>query len=385
MKSTFWQLDFVPILKSRLLAENSLIQVVLGPRQVGKTTGVLQCLKTIKKPHLYVTADEVLSPTPLWLEEQWQKAFDLDPSGILVVDEIQKIPEWTSVLKKLWDRQKRSSDSRLKVVVLGSSSLQIQKGLSESLTGRFETIYRLQWNYHESRQISKMTLDEFLQYGGYPGSYDFIADHQRWAQFMRHSIIETVVEKDILRDARIRNPSLFKQAYEILCQYPAQEVSYNKLLGQLQDKGNTDLIKSYIQMYAGAFLIFALEKYSPKTLKRKTSTPKILPLCPALVNFNREENLSDDELGRLFELAVGAVLLQLPGQLYYWREGTDEVDYVFKTIKGLYAIEVKSGKKRIQKGLNSFCKKNKKAIPLFITRDNFLDLCENKIEFFENR
>jgi predicted AAA+ superfamily ATPase len=217
-----------------------------------------------------------------------------------------------------------------------------------------------------------MSLDDFLRYGGYPGSYALIKNKKVWDSYIKDSIIETVIGKDILTQARIKNPALFKQSFVLLSGLPAQEISYTKLLGQLQDKGNTDLIKYYIELFEGSYLFKSLPKYHPQTLRRRSSSPKIIPLCPALID--RLTYQSAAESGRVFEAAVGARLAQVYPDLYYWRDGDYEVDYVLETKSALIAIEVKSGKKKSSKSLSEFIKKFPKTKIVFISKENFISL-----------
>lgn len=385
MKPKSYQRPFIKLLQKRMQESKPLIQVLLGPRQVGKTTGVLQFLTQYHLPQHYASSDESLQATPLWIQEQWQRAVEIDKNAILVIDEIQKIPNWSHAIKGLWDQQKREAKTHIKLILLGSSSLSLQNGLTESLAGRFELIQIPHWNFHETNQISKMSLESFLKFGGYPGGYAFVDDELRWSEFIRNSIVEAVIGKDILSNVTVKSPALFRQAFEILCHYPAQEVSYNKLLGQLQDRGNIDLVKYYLDLYAGAFLIKSLFKYSGKSVLRKSSSPKILPLCPALVGFTHSLSDFSLETGRVFELAVGMELAQLPGHLYYWRDGIYEVDFVLEIMGKVFAIEAKSGRKQKKSGLEQFLKKFKKAQPLFITPDNFATLSQNGIKFLEEK
>ncbi|MGZ3796555.1 MAG: ATP-binding protein, partial [Pseudobdellovibrionaceae bacterium] len=240
------------ILKTRMLEAHPLIQIIQGPRQVGKTTALQQFFEgnSKKLPMHFVSGDAVTSP--LWIQEQWQIA--RDEEKILIIDEIQKIPQWSEMIKKLWDEDKRKK-KQPKIILTGSSSLSLQKGLSESLTGRFESIAAHHWNYHLSNELQKMSLEDYLLYGGYPKSYSFMKNKKRWVDYMTHSIVETVIGKDILMQVHVKSPALFRQAFYLLSSFPGQVISYNKLLGQLQDKGNTDLIKSYIELYESAFLM----------------------------------------------------------------------------------------------------------------------------------
>jgi predicted AAA+ superfamily ATPase len=374
------KLNFISTLKERIEAEVGLVQVILGPRQVGKTTTTLNLLEECYQSNsMYVSADSVFNADAAWLRSNWQLA--LQEHKILVIDEIQKCFNWAEVIKSLYDETKREK-RRLTCVLLGSSSLEIQKGLSESLTGRFQLIRVPHWNFAESQLGYGLSFDDFLHYGGYPGSYDLIGTKD-WYDYVKTSIVSTVVEKDILQFNKVRNPALFRQAFELLISYPAQEISYTKLLGQLQDKGNVDLIKHYLKLYEGAYLIKALEKYSPKAIKVRSSSPKIIPLAPALAFLATRASFSPEERGRVFEALVGAQLLRTGEDLFYWREGDSEVDFVLKRGRSLWAIEVKSGRKKNPKGLDAFKQKFPSARPVVITFDNYESFERAPMEFLD--
>lgn len=377
--TTSFERAFVAQLEQRLNGRAPLIQVLTGPRQVGKTTGMRQLLGRLSGTSHYANADDVLVSDRSWLLEQWQKALLLGDGTLLVVDEVQKIPNWSESIKSLWDQQPH----RLKVVLLGSSSLQIQSGLTESLAGRFELTRIYHWTFSELKVAFGYDLERYLLYGGYPGAVAYEDDADRWYAYMKDAIVESVIGKDILQNRKVANPALFRQAFEILCRYPAQEISYTKLLGQLQDKGNTDLIKYYLELYAGAFLIYSLEKYSAKAWLTRSSSPKILTACPALYTMTAgPQALANPELrGRVFELAVGAELLQLPGELFYWREKAAEVDFVYRYQGQLYALEVKSGRKKTAKGLQAFMQQFPQAKPVIVTPENFPRLSESPKKF----
>ena len=373
------QLQFVSHLKNQLSQEKQHIQVVLGPRQVGKTTGVKQLLNQMdKSEYLYFSADGEISKDPSWLTEKWHFAKSNNSVQVLVIDEIQNVEKWSSKIKELWDEQ-ATSTKKLKLILLGSSSLSIQSGLSETLAGRYFVHRVYHWNLNESHKAYGLTLDQFLAYGGYPGSYEYVMEQEQWLNYIKHSIIDAVIGRDILTQVRIKSPALFKQCFEIASSYPAQEISYTKLLGQLQDKGNTDQIKNYLEHFEGAFLLKQLFKYSEKKVLTKSSSPKLLPLCPALYSVGLDAQLSKEERGRSFEVAVGCELLRAPGELYYWREKNFEVDFVYKYGKKLIGIEVKSGRKKSSKGIDKFKEKFPKAKILIITPDNFSEL-KNLVE-----
>jgi hypothetical protein len=379
MRTTF-QRSFVKQLEKRLHDKKPLIQVLTGPRQVGKTTGMQQLMSRFRGKNHFANADDLLVSNRSWLLEQWQKALLLGPGTLLVIDEIQKVPNWSETLKSLWDQD----PYRLRVVVLGSSSLQIQAGLTESLAGRFELIRVFHWTFPELKKAFGYDLERFLLFGGYPGSVPFEAEWDRWYAYLKDSIVESVIGKDILHNHKVGNPALFRQAFEILCRYPAQEISFTKLLGQLQDKGNTDLIKYYLELYAGAFLIHPLEKYSAKAYLTRASSPKILPACPALFTMTEGPAALEnpERRGRIFELAVGAHLRQLPGELFYWREKAAEVDFVYRYQGRLFALEVKSGRKKSTRGLEAFQQQFPEATPVLITPEIFPEFAENPHTLF---
>ena len=364
-----FQRAFVTQLAQRLTAVQPFIQVVVGPRQVGKTTGVRQLLAQGPWPHHYANADDVLVSDRSWLLEHWQQALLQGEGALLVVDEIQKVANWPETIKALWD----AKPGRLRVLLLGSSALQIHAGATESLAGRFELLRVHHWTYAELKAAFDYDLPRYLTFGGYPGAVSLEHDPDRWYAYMKDAIVEAVIGKDILQSHKVTNPALFRQAFQILCAYPAQEISYTKLLGQLQDRGNTDLIKHYIALYGGAFMLHALQKYSPRAWLTRSSSPKMLPACPALFSMVAGVNVSKntEERGRAFELAVGAELVQQPGQVFYWRERNDEVDFVYQDRAALYAIEVKSGRKKSAKGLDAFVAQVPQALHVVVSPENF--------------
>ena len=376
-----YQRAFVDTLAQRFLAEQPLIQVLVGPRQVGKTTGVRQLMGQQPWPHHYANADDVLVSDRDWLLAQWQQALLLGDGALLVIDEIQKVANWPETIKAMWD----AKPGRLRLLLLGSSALQIQAGITESLAGRFELLRVYHWTFAELQAAFDYDLPRYLSFGGYPGAVAMEHDPDRWYAYMKDAIVEAVIGKDILQSHKVANPALFRQAFQILCAYPAQEISYTKLLGQLQAKGNTDLVKHYIDLYGGAFLLHALQKYSPKAWLSRSSSPKMLPACPALYSMAAGVNVSQnaEQRGRAFELAVGAELVQQPGQLFYWRERHDEVDFVYQYRDQLYAIEVKSGRKKSAKGLSAFCAQVPQSLRVIISLDNFAQFSSNPRGFLQ--
>ena len=348
--------SFENVLLQRLNQSLPFIQVILGPRQVGKTTGVRQVCERWAGEFIFASAD---SPTPhssFWIEEQWSAARGLPGSKrLLVLDEIQKVNGWSEVVKKLYDEDRHKG---LQVVLLGSASLSLQRELHDSLLGRFEVIRAHHWDLAECQQEFGWGIEQYLQFGGYPAAALLTSDPERWQRFMQDAVMEPVISRDISLMRDIAKPALFRQTLSLVMQYPAMELSYQKILGQLQDRGNAATVKSYVETLEQAFLLRALEKYSTRALSSKSSSPKLIPLCPALIStFCAPSRIQQDRewRGRVVEAAVGAKLTQLFNDLlFYWRDGMREVDFVVPTETALYAIEVKSGRKKDGAGLAIF-------------------------------
>lgn len=353
----------------RMEEPRKFIQVIFGPRQVGKTTLVNQMVKKYSFGSLVVSADAIDAYNTYWLEQQWELArIKLTQSGgeefLLVVDEIQKIDNWSEKVKSLWDQDTRNN-LPLKVIVLGSSRLLIQQGLTESLAGRFETTFMSHWSYSEMLAAFGWNEEQYVYFGGYPGAASLISDQQLWKQYVRESLIETSISKDILMLTRVDKPALMKRLFELSCTYSGQILSYNKMLGQLRDAGNTTTLSHYLTLLSTAGLVTGIEKYSSNIIRKKSSSPKFQvynsALISALSNESFEDALQNPAFwGRLVESAVGVHLLNhsVSGDfaLTYWREGNDEVDFVIEQ-KKLIGIEVKSGAVHNTSGMAAFKKK----------------------------
>lgn len=345
------------LLISRLAEEAGRIQVVSGPRQVGKTTAVRQALEAIEAPSHYASADDPALRDAAWLEAQWEEgrrlAGERRAGAILAVDEIQKVGGWAETVKRLWDEDRRG-DLPLRVVLLGSAALLVQRGLSESLTGRFELIRASHWSFGEMRDAFGFSLDEFIHFGGYPGAAELIEDERRWAAFVLDAIVETTVSRDLLLLTRVDKPALLRNLFRLVCDYSSQIVSYQKLTGQLQDAGNTTTLAHYLDLLSGAGLAVGLEKYAAGKVRQRRSTPKLLALDTALVSATSGRTFAEarddpQHWGRLVETAAGAHLLATRdprAEILYWRDRGREVDFVVERGKRLTAIEVKSGRRR---------------------------------------
>ncbi len=340
---------------ARIKEPRRLIQVLLGPRQVGKTTLALQASEEAGKPYHYASADVATLQSISWLEQQWmmarQKA-DSTQGCVLIVDEIQKIPEWSQMVKYLWDQDTREH-TNLSVMVLGSSPWLVQKGLSESLAGRFEVIPVPHWSFAEMRDAFGWSLDEFIYFGGYPGAAALASreDPSRWKNYVNESLIETCISRDVLLMVQVNKPALLRRLFQLGCRYSGQIFSYSKMLGELQDAGNTTTLAHYLDLLSGAGLICGLQKFSKGAIRQKASSPRLsdyntaLMSAQAALTFHETRN-DPIAWGRWVESCVGAYILnQIRGtsiQVFYWREADQEVDYVLQNGSDIVAIEVKS-------------------------------------------
>lgn len=274
-----------------------------------------------------------------------------------MLDELQKLPAWTEEVKRLWDEDTRTGRD-VRVVVLGSAPLLISQGLTESMAGRFEMRRLGHWRYQEMQQSFGFTLDQFIYFGGYPGAASLIGDTARWAAYVRDALIETTISKDVLLMSPVQKPALLRRLFDLACRYSAQELSYQKMLGQVSDAGNTTTLAHYLRLLEGAGMVCGLQKYAGQAVRQRGSSPKLQVFNTALMGaiaapdgFDLDRLRATPELwGRITETAVGAELLarhlehsSLQRRIQYWREGSNQVDYVLRDRGELFAFEVKSG------------------------------------------
>jgi predicted AAA+ superfamily ATPase len=364
----------------RLNEPRKFIQIVVGPRQTGKTTAVVQALEQLRTKQRFVSADDPNLVSAEWLHNEWEQARSLakDGEAILVIDEIQKVAKWSSVVKMLWDEDTRQRVS-LKVILTGSSSLLLQKGLAESLMGRFEILYSPHWSYAECKEAFGYSLDDFLFFGGYPGASTLIKNENRWARYMGMSIVEPTISQDILMMEEVRKPALLRSLFMLGSGYSAQELSFTKMLGQLQDSGNTVTLAHYLDLLSRANMLTGLQNYSGSQIRTRKSSPRFMVYDTSLMTYadgtNRRRLLENStERGHLVESAVGAYLLargkEEGFEVYWWRERNNEVDFVIKKGTKLTAIEVKSGRVKNVGGSLGFKKLYPEALSLIVGSSN---------------
>lgn len=350
---------------------------------MGKTTLVTQVAAGSTLLHHFASADEPTLRGPEWIEQQWEVARLLareagKRGALLVLDEVQKAPGWSESVKRLWDADTRAS-LPLKVVLLGSAPLLVQKGLSESMAGRFEILHLPHWSFSEMSEAFGWNLDQYLYYGGYPGAAPLAGEPERWARYIRDALVETTIARDVLLHSRVDKPALLRRLFELGCAYSGQILSYTKMLGQLQDAGNTTTLAHYLDLLSGAGMLMGLQKYAGGAARRRGSSPKLQVLNTALMTvqsgLSAAEAREDREFwGRLVESAVGAHLANAVtagvGEVFYWRDRNREVDFAVRSGRRLVAIEVKSGRSReTQSGMAAFAETFRPARKLLVGGD----------------
>ena len=357
------------VITERLKEPRKFIQVVMGARQIGKSTVVKQVLQDLDMPYRLFSADNVPATNNAWISDCWAAARSLKESRgwesvVLVIDEIQKIANWSEAVKKEWDDD-TFHGRNIKVLLLGSSRVLLEKGLSESLAGRFEGIRMSHWRYREMQECFGFSLDQYMFYGGYPGAATLIGDEDRFGQYIQSAIIEATINKDILMDTPISKPALLRQTFELGAAYSGELLSLNKMLGSLQDAGNTVTLAGYINLLDESGLLCGLQKFSIDMARRRASIPKLqvynnaLKMVYSPLTFE-QVILNRKAWGRIFESAIGAYLVNQAFvhrfEVFYWRERDDEVDFVLRKKGAVVAIEVKSNAEKRTEGLDKFRK-----------------------------
>lgn len=371
------------------------IQVLAGPRQVGKSTLMDQVLAECPLPYYLYNADGVDENDSDWIRRVWESArAQMDTrrqtEAVLVIDEIQKIKNWSGIVKREWDADIRNR-RQLKLFLLGSSRLMLRKGLTESLAGRFELMRLGHWTWQEMADAFGWTLDDWIYYGGFPGTASLIKDMRRWKKYVRESLVAPAIEKDVIMTSNIYKPALMKQLFELGCSYSAEMLSLTKALGQLQDAGNVTTLSSYLNILYECNLLAGLQKFAHDEARRYQSVPKFQVYNNALLTAYRgttyEKDRTDPRVwGRWVESAVGAYLLggaeEGDYKVYYWHERSDEVDYILVKQGEVLALEVKSGRRGMNSGLPNFCKRfhHQKALVIGTDGIPFTEFFKLKIE-----
>jgi predicted AAA+ superfamily ATPase len=359
------------------------IQLITGPRQVGKTDTLLKLSKRLGRKALYSAADSPESSLPGYWERLWQYVRNIESENgeaFLLIDEIQHLENWSVRLKGEWDKVLRNKEN-IHLIASGSSAFHLGKGSKESLFGRIEKLTISHWNAAALKKAFGLTKEDavlqIVSTGAYPGAMRFINDKQRWAAYIQDAIIDPAISHDIFNLSDVRRPALLKQVFALAAASPSQIVSLNKLQGQLQDKGALDTLSQYLSLLEESFLIASLDKYAATPIKRRSSPPKLIPLSnalPAVMDPRGipEQSKSPERFGFWVENAIIAHCYNAGQNTFYWREKGIEVDVVIEGSWGNWAIEVKSGSfvESDLVGLFEFTRRFSKFTPLIVCDKN---------------
>jgi uncharacterized protein len=343
-------------LLSRRLAEPApgRIQLLAGPRQVGKTTLLLQAAERHGKAAIYAAADGPEAALPGFWERLWIRAEETAAShgrAVVLLDEAHRLPDWAGHLKAEWDRLRRKKLT-VHVVASGSSALRLAAGSRESLAGRFERITLTHWSASSLAEVFGLPPAEAAQalvsMGAYPGAFEFRHDLARWRAYVRDSILEPAIGRDILALAAVRRPALLRQVFGVCASAPAQIVSLQKIQGQLQDAGALETLAHYLSLLEEAFIVAPLGKHAARPARRRAAPPKLVTLSNALLAAVDPRGIPDRSgeparFGAWVENACLAHAWNAGQRVSYWREEPLEVDAVVEGSWGSWAIEVKTG------------------------------------------
>lgn len=330
------------------------IQLLVGPRQVGKTTLLLELEKKFKKRAFYAALDSPESSMPGFWERFWTRVEEAAQSGktlVVLLDEVHGLPNWSLLLKSKWDRIVKDQ-LPIHIVATGSSALKLSTDSRESLAGRFERLILTHWMLSDFMKAFHLSLakavDLFIKMGAYPGAFQYISAFSRWKAYVRDAIVEPAIGRDIMALAPIRRPALLRQVFAICMAAPAQIISLQKIVGQLQDAGAIETVSYYLSLLEEAFLVAAIAKYSPRELRMRSSPPKIIVLSNALMAAMDQNDPPDAKkdpvrFGAWVENACLAKAWNAGQKVTYWREEPFEVDAIVEGSWGKWAIEVKTG------------------------------------------
>lgn len=337
------------------LTQTKKVVVLYGARQVGKTTLVREVLSTFPGKVLEVNADlqqytDVLSGRNLDKLKGLVQGYDL-----LFIDEAQRIPDIGINLKIL-----RDNLPDLRIIVTGSSSLDLANRIKEPLTGRTwtYTLYPIsvgEWMQHSNANAfeNNAKLDEWMRYGMYPEVFQ-IGNHSRKEQYLQE-ISQSYLYKDLLMLTNIKYPEKLRQLLRLLAYQIGNQVSINELSNTLQI--NREAILNYIDLLEKSFVIFRLGGLSRNLRKEVSSMSKIyfydLGIRNALIeNFNPLETRQD--VGQLWENFLLVERMKhmayssKSANRYFWRTYTGaELDYVEESNGQFRGYEFKWGDKTV--------------------------------------
>lgn len=356
------------------------IQLVTGPRQVGKTTLLLGLAREYGNSALYAAADAPEAGVLGYWERFWTNVESKASTGktIVLLDEVHLLPDWAASLKAQWDRFGRHR-LPIHLVATGSSALRVTEGSRESLAGRFERIVFAHWTAAALADTFKVELADAVReavlFGTYPGAWELRGDQARWRAYVRDAIIEPAIGRDVLAMGQVRRPALLRQVFAVAVGSPEEIVSLQKLQGQLADRGALETIAHYLELLREAYLVAGLDKFSRRAIRRRAAPQKLITLNNAFLSAMHPDGAPDPtrdtaRFGTWVENACLASAINLGQRVTYWREEHLEVDGVLEGSWGSWVIEIKSARFESQDltGLLEFSRRHPNFRPLVVTR-----------------
>ncbi|MDD3928050.1 MAG: ATP-binding protein [bacterium] len=364
------------------------IQMLTGPRQVGKTTILLEIARKWGKSALYLAADAPEAALPGWWEIQWRRALQLARSGkaVLLLDEIQYLPNWSRLVKAGIDEVYREK-LPLHIVITGSAALEVGAGARETMAGRYERLALCQWTTRDLAEAFSMNEEQailcYIRYGSFPGGINLLSDIMRWKAYIRDSIIDPAIGRDLLMLETVRKPALLRQVFAVCAGHPAEILSLGKIAGEITDAGTLETVAHYLNVLGEAYLIAAVRKFSATELRRRSSPPKLVPLSNTFLaaSLEGEPPLPETDpvrWGRWVENACLAFAVNNGQTVHYWREEPIEVDGIFSGSWGKWAVEIKTGGYTAGdlSGLLEFSRRWPEYRPLVICDDKHADTAQ---------
>jgi len=359
------------------------IQMLTGPRQVGKTTILLEIARNYGEQAMYLAGDAPDATLPTWWLTQWGRALQMARTGksVFIVDEVHAIPNWSRLIKAAIDEVYRER-LPMQMVISGSAALPIAGGARESMAGRFEHLTLRHWTPRDLMTAFNWSAEQateiFVRYGAFPGSLPWIDDLPRWRVYMREAVIDAAIARDLLMLETIRKPALLRQVFAVCLGHPAEIISLNKIAGILRESGALETIAHYLTLLSEAYLVAALPKFSATEIRRRSSPPKLVPLSNAFLTVAIDDEppraaTDPRRWGHWLENACIARAVNAGYRVSYWREEPLEVDMVVAGTDGKWAIEVKSGEftSHDLEGVMTFCARNREYRPLVIGSEQY--------------
>lgn len=299
---------------SALANNNSKILIVEGPRQAGKTTMVQRALNELGLKATYANADNEYTDNRLFIHNAWEKKRRSANSQLIVLDNIQHIRNWSTLLQAEYEAD-MAIGKQPRVVLIAASCAPFYRDMETDFMQQNSTILRLSlWTWADMRDAFGWSLDQYIFFGGYPGLGEIVAKGRPWRNYVRSKLIEPALTNDILIDVRLYKPHVLLQILEEGISYQGEVRSLNGILENTDGAGNTIILSTYLEFLHNAHILYAIRKYSEMMDRRRASIPKMQVHGNAIAayykNWRFPKTLQQDKKRHEILLsAVGAHLL----------------------------------------------------------------------------